>query len=217
MAAHDQRKEQKQKARVGPGLDAGNTSRVSKAAGNLGSESMRVEQRAKTPSTKQRSQNPSPARKSQGSKQGAKKGSSAKRPGSGSGTAPADSRIIGRVQSKWQSLDSHSKQTIFSLLLLFLSLLLLGALTFWHSLPIFGALDGFFLTLFGWGAYLLILGLIAFAIAHLVEGTRKTRFIRWSLVWGLLVLLLLLLAESRLIRGSPTGGVIGSLMVRPLL
>ncbi len=206
MAAHDQKKEQKQKARVGPGLDAGNTSRVSKAAGNLGSESMRVEQRAKTPS---------PARKSQGSKQGAKKGSSAKRPGSGS--APADSRMIGRVQSKWQSLDSHSKQTIFSLLLLFLSILLFGALTLWHSLPLFGALDSFFLTLFGWGAYLLIVGLIAFAIAHLVEGTRKTRFIRWSLVWGLLVLLLLLLAESRLIRGSPTGGVIGSLMVRPLL
>jgi len=213
MAAHDQKKEQKQKARVGPGLDAGNASRVSKAAGNLGSESMRVEQRARTSSTKQRSQNPSPARKSQGSKQGAKKGSSAKRPGS----APADSRMIGRVQSKWQSLDSHSKQTIFSLLLLILSILLFGALTFWHSLPLFGALDSFFLTLFGWGAYLLILGLIAFAIAHLIEGTRKTRFIRWSLVWGLLVLLLLLLAESRLIRGSPTGGVIGSLMVRPLL
>ena len=67
------------------------------------------------------------------------------------------------------------------------------------------------------GAYLLILGLIAFAIAHLIEGTRKTRFIRWSLVLGLLVLLLLILAESRLILGSPTGGVIGSLMVRPLL
>jgi hypothetical protein len=215
MAAHDQKKEQKQKARVGPGLDAGSTSRVSKAAGNLGSESMRVEQRAKAPSTKQRSQNPSPARKSQGSKQGTKKGGSAKRPGSGS--APADSRVIGRVQSKWQSLDAHNKQTIFSLLLLFLSILLFGALTLWHSLPLFGALDSFFLTLFGWGAYLLIVGMIAFAIAHLVEGTRKTRFIRWSLVWGLLVLLLLLLAESRLIRGSPTGGVIGSLMVRPLL
>lgn len=215
MAAHDQKKEQKQKARVGPGLDAGNTSRVSKAAGNLGSESMRVEQRAKSPSTKQRSQNPSPARRSQGSKQGSKKGNSANRPGSGS--SPADSRIIGRIQSKWLSLDAHGKQTIFSLLLLALSILLLGALTFWHTLPVFGTLDNFFLTLFGWGAYLLILGLIAFAIAHLIEGTRKTRFIRWSLVWGLLMLLLLLLAESRLILGSPTGGVIGSLMVRPLL
>src|SRR6266699_1115828 len=37
MAAHDQRKGQKQKVRVGPGVDAGKTSRVSKAAGNLGS------------------------------------------------------------------------------------------------------------------------------------------------------------------------------------
>ena len=215
MAAHDQRKEQKQKARVGPGVDAGKTSRVSKAAGNLGSESMRVEQRSKTPATKQRSNNPVPARRSQGNKQGSKKGGSANRPGSGS--APADSRIIGRMHRKWQSLEPHSKQTIFSLLLLFLSILLFGALTLWHTLPIFGALDGFFLTFFGWGAYLLILGLIAFAIAHLIEGTRKTRFIRWSLVWGLLVLLLLMLAESRLILGSPTGGVIGSLMVRPLL
>src|SRR6266487_1250098 len=213
MAAHDQRKEQKQQARVGPGVDAGKTSRVSKAAGNLGSESMRVEQRSKTSATKQRSNNPVPARRSQGNKQGSKKGGSANRPGS----APADSRMIGRMHRKWQSLEPHSKQTIFSLLLLFLSILLFGALTFWHTLPIFGALDGFFFTFFGWGAYLLILGLIAFALAHLIEGTRKTRFIRWSLVLGLLVLLLLILAESRLILGSHTGGVIGSLMVRPLL
>src|SRR6266480_3109678 len=213
MAAHDQRKGQKQKVRVGPGVDAGKTSRVSKAAGNLGSESMRVEQRSKAPATKQRSNNPVPARRSQGNKQGSKKGGSANRPGS----APADSRMIGRMHRKWQSLEPHSKQTIFSLLLLFLSILLFGALTFWHTLPIFGALDGFFLTFFGWGAYLFILGLIAFALAHFIEGTRKTRFIRWSLVLGLLVLLLLILAESRLILGSHTGGVIGSLMVRPLL
>src|SRR6266581_3753708 len=202
MAAHDQRKGQKQKARVGPGVDAGKTSRVSKAAGNLGSESMRVEQRSKTSATKQRSNNPGPARRSQGNKQGSKKG----------GSAPADSRMIGRMHRKWQSLEPHSKQTIFSLLLLFLSILLFGALTFWHTLPIFGALDGFFLTFFGWGAYLLILGLIAFALAHLIEGTRKTRFIRWSLVLGLLVLLLLMLAESRLILGRSTGGVVSSLM-----
>jgi len=45
MAADDQRKEQKKQARVGPSVDAGKTSRVSKAAGNLGSESMRVEPR----------------------------------------------------------------------------------------------------------------------------------------------------------------------------
>jgi len=106
MAAHDQKNEQKQKTRVGSGLDAGKTSRVSKAAGNLGSESMRVEQGSKTPATNQRSQNPVPARRSRGNKQGSKKGGSADRPGSGS--APADSRIIGRMHRKWQSLGPHS-------------------------------------------------------------------------------------------------------------
>ena len=209
MAADDQRKEQKKQARVGPSVDAGKTSRVSRAAGSLGSESMRVEQRSKTPASKQDSRKPASTKRSQGNKQG----SSANRPGS----APADSRIIGRVHRKWQSLEPHNKQTIFSLLLLVLSILLFGALTFWHTLPIFGALDSFFLTFFGWGAYLLILGLIVFALAHLIEGTRKTRFIRWSLVVGLVVLLLLMLAESRLILGSSTGGVVGSLIVRPLL
>ncbi len=215
MAAGDQRKEQKKQAGVGPSLDTGKTSRVSRAAGSLGSESMRVEQRSKTPAPKQDSRKSASTRRSQGNKQGPKKGSSANRPGSV--PAPADSRIIGRIHRRWQSLEPHNKQTIFSLLLLVLSILLFGALTFWHTLPIFGALDGFFLTFFGWGAYLLILGLIVFALAHLIEGTRKTRFIRWSFVIGLLVLLLLLLAESRLILGSSTGGVVGSLMVRPLL
>jgi len=213
MAADDQRKEQKKQARVGPSLDAGKTSRVSRAAGSLGSESMRVEQRSKTPASKQDSRKPASTKRSQGNKQGPKKGSSANRPGS----APADSRIIGKIHRKWQSLEPHNKQTIFSLLLLVLSILLFGALTFWHTLPIFGALDGFFLTFFGWGAYLLILGLIVFALAHLIEGTRKARFIRWSFVIGLLVLLLLMLAESRLILGRSTGGVVGSLIVRPLL
>src|SRR5437763_9117642 len=107
MAAHDQRKEQRQQAGVGPGVDAGKSSRVSKAAGNVGSESMRVEQRSKAPATKQRSNNPVPARQSRGNKQGSKKGSSANRPGSS--PAPADSRIIGRVHRKWQSLEPHSK------------------------------------------------------------------------------------------------------------
>src|SRR6266705_4495432 len=101
MAAHDQRKGQKQNVHVGPGVDAGKTSRVSKAAGNLGCERMRVEQRSKTSATKQRSNNPVPARRSQGNKQGSKKGGSANRPGS----APADSRIIGRMNRTWQSLE----------------------------------------------------------------------------------------------------------------
>jgi DNA segregation ATPase FtsK/SpoIIIE-like protein len=215
MAADDQRNGQRKQKRVGPGVDASKTSRVSRAAGSLGSESMRVEQRSNTPATKQRANNPVPARRSRGNKQGSKKGSAANRPAPAPATA--DSRIIGRMHRKWQSLESHRKQSIFSLLLLVLSILLFGALTLWHTLPILGPLDGFFLTFFGWAAYPLILGMIAFSFAHLVEGVRKARFIRWSLVSGLLILLLLLMAESRLILGKATGGVIGSFMVRPLL
>ncbi len=218
MAADDQRKGQRKRGRAGPSVDASKTSRVSKAAGSIGSESMRVEQRSNTPTTKQRSNNPIPARRSQNNKQAPKKGAPANRPGPApANSAPADSRIIGRMHRKWRSLESHHQQSIFSILLLGLSILLFGALTLWHTIPLFGPLSGFFLTFFGWAAYLLAFGMIAFSLSQFIEGVRKKRFIRLSLVAGLVILLLLLLAESRLILGSPMGGVIGALMVRPLL
>ncbi|HLZ64503.1 MAG TPA: hypothetical protein VKR06_46840, partial [Ktedonosporobacter sp.] len=54
MADHAQPKEHKK--RVGPSFEGGKASRVSKAAGSIGSESMRVEQRSGsgTAATKQR-------------------------------------------------------------------------------------------------------------------------------------------------------------------
>jgi len=214
MAADDQRKERKQQGRVGPSIDASKASRVSKAAGSFGSKSMRVEQRSNTPATKQRANNPVPARRSRGGKQSSKKGN---RPGPPpSDLTPADSRLIGNVHRKWRSLEPHHQQSIFSFLLLGLSLLLFGALTVWRTIPSFGPLAGFFLTFFGWGAYLLALGLIAFSLAHLVEGMRNIQFIRWSMVAGLLVILLLLLAESQLLLHGTPGGAIGALLVAPL-
>src|SRR5215471_6138763 len=80
MAADDQRKGQRKQGLVGPSVDATKTSRVSKAAGSIGSESMRVEQSSNTPATKQRSKNPAPPRQSRSNKQPPKKGSSANRP-----------------------------------------------------------------------------------------------------------------------------------------
>src|SRR5258708_19708702 len=121
------------------------------------------------------------------------------------------------MHRKWQSLEPHHQQSIFSILLLGLSIFLFGALTLWHAIPMFEPLGCSFLTFFGWADYPLALGLIAFSFAHLVEGVRKMSFIRWSLIGGLLILLLLLLAESRLILGNPSGGVIGAFLVRPLL
>ena len=213
MAADDKRNEQRKQGRVGPSIDASKTSRVSRAAGSIGSESMRVEQRSNGPGTKQRSDNPIPARRSRGNKQAPKKGAPANRPA----PAPADSRIIGRMHHKWQSLAPHQQQSLLSIMLLGLSILLFGALTLWRAIPLFGPLGDFFLTFFGWGAYLFAFGMIVFSLAQLIEGMQNKRFIRWTLVAGLITLLLLLLAESRLILGSPSGGVIGALLVRPLL
>ncbi|HKV58928.1 MAG TPA: DNA translocase FtsK, partial [Ktedonobacteraceae bacterium] len=57
-----------------------------------------------------------------------------------------------------------------------------------------------------------------FAFAHLLEGLRKVRFVRWSLVIGLVIMLLLLMAESRLFTEKPgTGGLIGDWLARPLI
>jgi ribosomal protein S25 len=224
MPDNEQQKERKK--RVGPSVDRGKASRVSRAAGSIGSEAMRVEQRSGSNSavTRQRankSQNPASRAKSGGKQQSqpARKGPSANRPAPvAPSPQPADSRAIARLHGKWQSLEPHHKQRLFSVLLLGLALLLLGGLTFWSKIQLLGRTGNFVTIFFGWGAYPLALGLIVFAFAHLVEGLRRARFVRWSLVIGLLVILLLLMAESRLFTQKPgTAGLIGDVLARPLL
>src|SRR5579883_290351 len=220
MAAKGQRKEEQQ-GRAGPSIDTGKTSRVSKAAGSIGSQSMRVEQRSGASASRQRQNNPVPARSSRSSKQSpasSKKGSGSKRPAPVQETPPpADSRVIGKMRDKWQSLEPHHQQRVYSIILLLLSLLLFAALTVWQKVPIFHPLGEFFQTFFGWAVYPLSIGLIAFALAHLIEGIRNIRFIRWSLVFGVLLMLLLLLAESRLLLGNQPAGVLGAWLSNPLL
>jgi DNA segregation ATPase FtsK/SpoIIIE-like protein len=94
---------------------------------------------------------------------------------------------------------------------------LFGALTFFRSVPILSDIRTLFLASFGWSTYLLALGLIAFAVAHLIEGILNKRFMRLSLIIGLVLLWLLVLAESRLLLGGMTGGVVAALLVYPLL
>ncbi len=226
MADHAQPKDRKK--RVGPTFDGGKASRVSKAAGSIGSESMRVEQRSGPGSaaTRQRasSQNTSRGGKSAG---GSKQRPSASRKGPSANNRPvsvtpapqpADSRIIGRMHGRWRALEAHHKQRFFSVLLLGLSLLLLGGLTFWSKIQLLGKTGSFFTLFFGWGAYPLAFGLILFAFAHLVEGMRRARFVRWSMVIGLLIMLLLLMAESYLVtRKSETAGLVGTLLARPFV
>src|SRR5947209_12049922 len=114
MGANGKRNGQKG-PRVGPSVDTGKKSRVSKAAGNIGSETMRVEQRSGPSATKQRANNNSiPSRRAQAAKQGTKKG--AGRPAPAASTPapqPADSRFIGKMHRKWQALEPHHQQRFY--------------------------------------------------------------------------------------------------------
>src|SRR2546421_2917238 len=224
MAGSDQRNQSKksnrQNDRLGPGIGR-NSSRVSKVVGGLGSQSVRVEQRSSSPATRQSSRGKSSSRRTQGSKQRAKKGSSprgnrpAYTPSPPNGTA--DSRVISKARDAWGNLEPHHQQRILSLLLLMLALFLFAVLTVFRRVQLFSAISGAFTALFGWSVYLISVGLIAFAVAHLIEGIQNKRFIRWSLVIGLTLLWLILLVESQLLLGGTTGGILGELLVRPLL
>ena len=215
MAGNDSKKTPRPVRRVGPSVDANKKSLVSKAAGSIGSESMRVEQRANA--TKQRASRPVPKRQSRGQKPGQKNGTPANRPTPKASTpAPADTRFINKMRRNWNKLEPHHQQGVFGLVLIGLSILLICSLTIWHNIALFGPLANFFTNFFGWSAYPLAFGLFIFACAHFIEGIRNAHFIRMSLVVGLLCLLLLLLAESKLISQNANVGIIGGLLITPL-
>ncbi|GAC1432511.1 MAG: hypothetical protein NVS4B1_34490 [Ktedonobacteraceae bacterium] len=207
--------------RVVPSMEQG-ISRVSKAAlGNAKTvQSTRVEQRSQLPTSKQ------------GMRGGSSKSSTRSRKGTTSNTpkknqpyrtvpapTPNDPGAIGWAYNKWNGMEGHQQQRVWSIALLVLSLLLFGALTIFQNTPILGGIGKFFLLMFGWSAYLLAFGLVAFALAHLIEGIRNEPLVRWSMVFGIGAIWLLLLIESRLIIGSDslTTGVVAGLLVRPLL
>jgi DNA segregation ATPase FtsK/SpoIIIE, S-DNA-T family len=232
MAAREQRNARNERIvragrvdRGAPAIDASSTSRVSKAAGPVGSQKVRIEQRAgaSTPPVRQRAsassnKNASSSRRAQGSRSGGKKAAPG-RPSPAAGhppPQPADSRIIASMHKRWRSMQPHHQQRVYSFLLLGMSLLLLGGLTFWNHVPLLAQIGSFFLLFFGWGTYPLAVGLMLFALAHLIEGLLNVQFLRWSLVIGLLVLLLLFLTESALM-ARYAGGEVGMLLSRPLL
>jgi DNA segregation ATPase FtsK/SpoIIIE-like protein len=130
---------------------------------------------------------------------------------------PRDTRLIQWANDKWNELEPHHRQRFFSICLLILSLLLLGSLTLFQTAPILSGIQHFFLAFFGWSAYFLALGLVLFALAHLIEGMRRQQFVRLSLVTGLACIWLLLLIESALIVGPDNVGVLGALLVLPFL
>lgn len=214
MAGNGQKKEQKRGERGTPGIAAGKSSRVSKAA-NVGVGRVQVEQRS-SPSNSQAKQRSQVGGRASGRSSANEKSTPKKNPVASVPT-PADSRFISQMRNKWGEMQPHEQQRLFSIALLFLSLLLLFTLLFWQSLPLFRPLADFLSHLFSWAALPLTLGLLAFSIAHLIEGTRNIRVIRWSLVVGLLGLMVLLLVESQLLLGGTTGGILGGLLASALL
>jgi len=174
------------------------SSRVSKVVGSLGSQQVRVEQRSNSPATRQSSRSQPSPRRAQGSKQRTKKGSPRRgnRPAYTPSPPPdstVDSRAIDKARDAWSNLEPHHQQRVLSILLLVMALFLFAVLTVFRTVPLFGPLGGAFIALFGWSAYLFAIGLITFAIAHLIEGMQNKKLIRWSFVVGLVLLWLILL------------------------
>jgi len=222
--------------RLGPGLVQG-TSRVSNVVGSQGARSVRVEQRATPSSSRQGSKSQGQSRTkgaASGAKARAKKASSASPKKSATPNKPAaaypsagggtiDSHVIDKARGAWGNLEPHHQQRLLGILLLLLSLFLFGVLTIFQNVALFSAIKVAFVLFFGWGAYPLSLGLIVFAVAHLIEGIQNRKLIRWSLVVGLVLLWLIVLTESQLIQGIPTkgnaaiSGVLGALLARPLI
>ncbi len=214
-----QRKEETRRrgARVVPSLEQG-TSRVSQAAGRVGTHSGkrdRVELQSSASSRRRPSARQTPRSKSGA---GSYRGSSSSRSASPVRDAePKDTQFIRWAGNKWNSTPQHHRQIFLSFLLLVFALALFGSLTFFTKAPILSAVNKFLLVFFSWTAYPLALGLMAFALALMINGFRKQRFAFWRLVIGLSIIVLLLLIESRLIAGHLAVGVLAEILVTPLL
>jgi len=221
MAGRNQKKATKRQSdkRVVPKLENG-PSRVSSAAGGSFHvsngqhvQSVQVEQRSNVSSAKRSARGQSSSKAA--ARGSGKKGSSSRRPTPvSSAPDPRDTQFIKWVHDKWKGLAPHHQRGVSGFLLLIVSLLLFSALTIFSTSRILAPVDKFFLNFFGWGAYPLVLGLVAFALACLIEGVRGQRFLSWRIVIGLIFAWLLLLAESRLIFGP--AGILAELLVYPL-
>jgi DNA segregation ATPase FtsK/SpoIIIE-like protein len=208
MAGNGQKREQRRIDRVVPGVEAGRSSRVSKAAGSIGSNRGHVEQRSSSSASRSRSK--SGGRTNGRSAAGVKP--KARKPQVFTPDVPADSQVIGRLRDGWSDLPPHQQKSVISTICLIFSLVLFLTLTLWHSSSVFGPMADFFFGMFSWSSIPLTLGLIVIFGALLIEGIRDVRFIRWSLVLGLLVMLILLLVESQLIGQMRMGGIIGGVL-----
>ena len=111
-----------------------------------------------------------------------------------------------------RGLPGHAKKAIFAGLLLLLTALLAVSLFLRTQAGPLAVLGTAMYGLFGWGTYLLVIGLTALAIANLSEAVMRRTLIRWGLVLQLALLVCLLILESRLLFGEITGGAFAALL-----
>jgi len=221
MAGRNQKKAAKhqQGERVVPNSENG-SSRVSRAAGpsfhaSNGQQSVKVEQRSNVSPAKRSAGGRSTTKSTTRSKASDKKGTSSRRPTPASSAPdPRDTQFIRWAHGKWRGMEPHHQRSVSGFLLLVIFLLLFGALTVFKTSRIAAPIAGSFLNFFGWAAYPLVLGLVAFALARMIEGVRGQRFLSWRVVVGLVLIWLLVLVESRLIFGPV--GILAELLVYPL-
>ncbi|HEU5367053.1 MAG TPA: DNA translocase FtsK, partial [Ktedonobacterales bacterium] len=111
----------------------------------------------------------------------------------------------------------HIKQGFAACILLFFTILLaVGLLMPPRSQNPLAVLGTAFYQLFGWGVYLLVIGLAALALANLAEAAAHIKLVRLGLLVQLTILGCLLILGSRLLLGGDTGQLFGALLIQPL-
>ncbi len=235
MAGGDQSRARKQRSvreepvaevRVTPGA-----SRVSRAAGIVGSEQIRVEQHSGASANKRSTSTTSNGRKRTGGSgasasdtrgsgaysQGSRRKADSRAPESGSRSSAGGRNFLVTIWDAWQNVEPRRQQQVYNLLLLVFALIIFLSLTILQKSPVFSGLHDFFSNFLGWGAYILDIGLIVLSITRLVETVKQQKYVRWSFVLGMTAMWLIILTESQLLISGKTGGIVGGLLATPLL
>ncbi|HEX6778438.1 MAG TPA: DNA translocase FtsK, partial [Ktedonobacterales bacterium] len=198
----------KQKASRGAG-HAGNSSQAKGAQGwrqlnSPSGETVETKSAKKEPSSRSKPAQPAKGAKTSGRTQNKKPAGNPPK-----ATATKDTAIINWVLG-W---PQHIKQGVVASVLLLCTLLFaISLVTRNQPHSLLAHIGTLSYGLFGWGSYLLAIGLAAFAIANLAEAAIKTFAIRWGLVIELTLLGCLLVLESRLLFGGNAGALVGSLL-----
>jgi hypothetical protein len=128
-------------------------------------------------------------------------------------TPPTRDTVIINWVLSW---PGHVKQGVAAALLLLFTILLVVGLFMRQSHNPLAILGAAFYRLFGWGAFLFVLGLSALAVGHLAEAATRKHLLRLGTVIQGTILGCLLLLESHLLLGGDTGQLLGALLARPL-